>query len=81
METLTDTLQITKFLERNDFTQSQAEAISEVAKRFDQANKHQLVTRDYLHSQLQGTEGRMIKWVVGAQVAATGLLLATNFFG
>lgn len=80
MTIATDTLQIAKQLKTLEFTDKQAEGLAEVMRHIDDANKSELVTRDYLSAELKALENRLIVWMIGLVVALGGLMIATRLF-
>ena len=80
MSTTTDTLTISKQLKALRFSDEQAEGLAEVMRAIDAANKDELVTRDFLKAELKSLENRLITWMIGLVIAATGLMIATKIF-
>lgn len=89
-------LKLIKFLERNGFTPTQAEAIVESFMEMIQNND--LVTKDFLKAELNGLELKMdakishlevnmlkmkwdlIKWMISVQLVTVSLILSLIFF-
>ncbi len=59
MNTATDTLQISKVLKNLDFSEKQAEGLAEIVRVVEENSRNDLVSKDYLHAELQRTEGRL----------------------
>ena len=84
MNTATDTLQISKQLKSLDFTDRQAEGLAEVVRDLNDANREELVTKEFFRAELRAElrllENRLIIWMVGLVIAVGGLLIATRIF-
>lgn len=81
MNSASDTLQISKFLQDKDFSATQAEALAEITKRLDEGQKDQLVTKDFLAAEMARLRTEMYQalfvhglLVVGAIIAAAKFL-------
>jgi hypothetical protein len=77
MASTLDTLDIVKRLREAGFSEPQAEAVTTIFRDVREADFAQLVTR----TDLRELEQRVTIRVGGMLVVATGVLLATKFFG
>lgn len=77
----TDTLNIAKVLQNNDFSPKQAEALAGVVRDMEEKYQRDTITKDYLDAKLSQTKNELIMWLLGIQIAATSLLAATKFLG
>ncbi len=68
-----DTHKFIQTLRRSDMSESQAEAIAEA---FREAIGEEIVTKDYLRAELEGTKGDLIKWIAGLLLAQAALVAA-----